>query len=101
MHIDGGVTLYNWARNPLVPDQLHSFAARFKVGDCWGAMDGVLSVHPDDEGTAQPTTMPTVTDVRFASLGLTTGANGYFLLAKLVIVPRAWSDAELISKSAT
>ena len=93
--VDGGTSVGIMAGQALVADTLASAAARFKLNDCAYSMNGTAVV----ADTA--VTLPTVTEVRFANTGSNAAAQDVVTVAKLVIVPRAWSDVELVAKSAT
>ena len=92
--IDGGTNTASIPGATLTADTFVSAAARFKLDDVGYSTNGAAV------GTDTAATLPAVTEVRFASNGANGVSTSAWHIAKLSIVPRAWSDAELPVKSA-
>jgi hypothetical protein len=93
--VDGGSTLATIVGSAPVANTLFSAAGRFKLNDC-------AQSHNGGAVTADTAvTLPTVTETRFGGVGTNAAAQNVFRITKLVIVPRAWSDMELVARSAT
>lgn len=91
--IDGGVVQALIVGGAVSANSLYSAAGRVKLNDCALSTNGAAVVI---DNTA---TLPTVTEVRFGGSGANTAASNVMRIAKLGIVPRAWSDAELLAAS--
>lgn len=91
--VDNGSTLASIGGSAFVADTLTSVAARFKLNDC------AMSIAGGAAGTDTSVTMPSPTEVRFGGAGTNAGATNHFRITKLVIVPVAWDDATLVTKS--
>jgi hypothetical protein len=92
---DGAVTQFSSASvAPAVANVFLKAAMRVKANDFAGSADGA-AVLTDATGT-----LPTVTEIRFGG----TGSNGSTItpvnIKHLVIVPRGWSNAELVTRTA-
>jgi hypothetical protein len=93
--VDGGVSQAAIVGSTIVANTFISAAARFKLNDC------ALSVGGGAASVDISVTMPTVTTCTFDTTGALVAPTFVMRIAKLVIVPRAWSDAELAARSAT
>jgi len=91
---DGGTAVGAITGPTLTADVFASAAARIKLNDC------SMSVAGGAVGTDTTVTLPTVTEARFGGTGNNVASTGQFRIQKLVIVPRAWNDTELLGKSA-
>jgi hypothetical protein len=93
--VDGGVAVGAITGPTLVANTPASAAGRFQLNNCG------MSVAGGAAALDTTVTLPTVTEVRFGGVGNNVASTGSFYIEKLAIVPRAWSDAELVAKSAT
>ena len=92
---DGGAVQVNAnVGGSLVANVFGSAAARIKLNDTAFSGDGAAAT------VDTACTLPTVTEVRFGNGGNNVAALAEFRIQKLVIVPRAWNNAELAAKSA-
>jgi hypothetical protein len=92
--LDGGVAVGAIVGPTLVANTAASAAARIKLNDC------AMSVAGGAAAFDTSVTLPTVTEVRFGGTGNNTASTGSFYIEKLMMVPRGWSDVEIVAKSA-
>jgi hypothetical protein len=78
----------------LVANASTGVAVRAKPNAC------SMSVNGGAVDNSNNATLPTVTEVRFAGTGNNAAATATFYIESLTIVPRAWSDSELVSRGA-